>query len=142
MDLGLHTGRVQSQFPTFRHFDLDCQLHHAIVQRAQGLRAQGVRPPNERRLSGHTLEIHPAEPAQRQAVGDPFGRLFITPVVQVLEQQQTQNHFHGCGVPSMRQRQPILCVQIGAYEVGHFNGARKKCRDPKQAWTGAAPGRT
>ncbi len=57
MDLGLHTGGIQSQLASLRHLRLPRQLDHAIVEGVQRLGAQRMEPAQQGRLIGHLLKI-------------------------------------------------------------------------------------
>lgn len=104
MDLGLHTGGVQPQLAALRHPGLDRQLYHPVVQCMQRFRTKRMSPADQRRFGRHRLEVHTSELAQHQAIGHPFEGFFVTPAVQMLEQQEAQDDFDRGGMAPISQR--------------------------------------
>jgi hypothetical protein len=145
VDRGLHTGPVQAQFAPFGHLCLDGQFHHAIIEGMQRLGAQRVLPAHQGGLVRHTLEVHPAEPAQHQAILHALFGFSIAPLIQMFAQQHAQQHFHRRGMPPMHQgpfiafpqvithllvqlviiQEPIQLLQHGIGLGGHFGHTGK-----------------
>ena len=62
-----------------------------------GLRLQQVGPAHQRGVVRYGVQPHSAELAQHQAVADEVLGLGVAPVVQMLNNQQPQDHLDWCG---------------------------------------------
>jgi len=64
--------------------------------------------------------VDPTEPAQHWSAGDLDFRLPKAPVEEVFEDDQTQDHLHRRGVPSMSGRESIASRQIRSDVLQQF----------------------
>ena len=83
---------VDAQLAPTRHLQLLSQLGHAIQQAVQRLGLDQVGPAQQRRVVRHRLQSQSAELAQHQAVIDKVLGLLVAPGVQMLDDQQPQDH--------------------------------------------------
>src|SRR5205807_7918717 len=60
----------------------------------QGLGLQGIGPAEPRRIIGHRSPVQSAEPAQDQVLIHLLFGFLITPLVEVLEDEHTQQYLH------------------------------------------------
>ncbi len=100
MNSGRHTGRVQAQLVPAGHMRPHCQLHDARIQGLQRFGPDELTAADHRGIVGHTAEVHETEPAQHQPIGYALFRLLEAPVVQVFDQQETQDSLHQGRMPS------------------------------------------
>jgi hypothetical protein len=120
VDLGLHTGGIQPQLAPLCHLGLPGQLDYAVVERMQRFGLQRIGPTDQCGIIGRWFPEQATEPAQHQALVHPIFGLLITPSVQVLEQQQTQQDFHRRGMASMHQGVPMPFAKVVAHLVVHL----------------------
>ncbi len=60
----LDTGAIDAQFAGMGDLGLAGQLGRPVGQRVQGVGLNGLRPAQQRGLSGHALEVDAAKPTQ------------------------------------------------------------------------------
>ena len=114
MDHRLHRRAIDAQSATACDPCLPRQLDDAIIEGMQGRGLDRVRPAQQRRLVGHGLKVHPAEPAQHETVGDTGFGLTIAPVIEVLDDQESQDDFDRRGMAPVHERLRIAGCEIGA----------------------------
>jgi len=112
VDRRLRDGAVHPQFAARPHLGLLGQHHHPVIQCPQRRRPHELGPAQQRRVVGHPLEVHPAEPAQHQAVGHPLFGVLKAPAVEMLERQQPQDHLHRGRAAPPPQRLWVAPCQI------------------------------
>lgn len=115
VDRGLHTGAIDPVLAGAGDLRLLGQLRGAVYQRLQRFQSERLRPAQHGRLVGHLLEIDAAEPTQHQRIGDACDGLGVTPGIQVLHNEQAQEHLGRRGVAAMDQRQLVALCQVGAH---------------------------
>ena len=101
-DIGLHHGPVDAQRAAAGDARGLCERHHPVVERGHGRRPDQVGPADERGVVGHGLEVHPAALPQHQAIGHEVFRLFVTPAVEPLDDEQAEDDFDRGGMPPAR----------------------------------------
>ena len=79
----------------------------------QGLGLQGIGPAQQRRIIGHRSPVQSAEPAQDQVLIHLLFCFLITPLVEVLEDEHTQQDLHRRRVSPMHQREAKAVPEIG-----------------------------
>jgi len=114
VDRRLHHRPVDAQFAPPCDPYLCRQLDHAVIQGVQRVRPDGVCPAQQRGGVGHALKVDAAESAQHQAVGDALLRFAIAPIVEVLDNQEAQQHLDRRGMTPMAQRLGIPPAEVGA----------------------------
>src|SRR6266700_3093814 len=64
MDAGLHTGAIQTQFPSLDHLRLRGELNDAIIQPMHGFGTDKLCPTDQGGIVGNVFKVDPTEPAQ------------------------------------------------------------------------------
>jgi hypothetical protein len=113
VDRRRHDRTVDAQLAATRHLEAARQVGHPIQQPMHRRRLQQIGPAHQCRVVRHRLEAKTTELAQHQAVANEVLGLRVAPVVQVLHDQQPQDHFNGCGWPPGSQRVWPTSAQIG-----------------------------
>ncbi len=104
VDGRLHRRPIDSQLPPLGHLGLSCQRHPPIIESVQRLGPDGVGPALQRAEIGHRLNVDPTEPPQDDTVSYPLLGFTITPVIEVLHDQQPEDRLTGRGVAAVEWR--------------------------------------
>src|SRR5260370_26635262 len=100
MDSRWHTGGIDPQLAPAGHPRLHCQLYHALIQCLQRFGTDEPAPADEGGIVRHAAEVNPAEPAQHETIGHALLRFLEAPVVEMFDEQQTQDGLHRRGMAS------------------------------------------
>jgi len=114
VDSRLYHRPLDPQRAPLGHPPVPGQVHHAVIQRLEGGSPDGVRPAEQRGGIGDPLKVEAAEPAQHQAIGHAPLRLALALVVEMLDEQQAQQHLDRPRVATTAEGLGIARAEISA----------------------------
>ena len=97
VDVGLDRRGVDPELAAAGHLQRPGQLDHAVVERLERLRPDGVGPADQRGVVGDLLEVDAAELPQHQAVVDEILGLGVAPGIEPHDDEHAEDDLHRCG---------------------------------------------
>ena len=117
MDVRLDRRGVDPELAAARHLPRPGELHHAVVDRLDGLGPDGVGPADQRGVVGDALEVDAAELAQHQAVVDEVFGLLVAPGVEPHDDEHAEDHLDRGGGPASGACPGVASRQVVADAV-------------------------
>ena len=100
VDVGLDGRGVDAELAAPGHLQRPGQLDDAVVDPLDGLRPDGVGPPDQRGVVGDLLEVDAAELAEHQAVVDEVLGLLVAPAVEPHDHEHAEDDLDRGGGPA------------------------------------------